>query len=761
DNVGVTRVEFVVNGAVAFTAPAAPYLYSWNTASLSGAQTLSVKAYDAAGNTATGPARTVYVKPLPPAPPAVPALLSPADGATNVFTSPTLSWSAAAGALSYRLQVAGDPGFATLVYDDSTLTATAQLVGPLTAGTTYHWRVCASNTWGNSAFASAWSCTTSNPAPTDSIPAPAVLRDDFSAPNGPLPGRSKWTTIANSPLNGSMDIVSAAIQPRVDTGYYNFGGIVWDTLMSPGTEAGLTLRQKSGNSSWTSLFIYGRMNNKDFNTGTGYRLRYLEQPGTDELEIQKVGPGYSISTSLATAYYEVNPGDAITFRVLSDNRTMEGLVNGVKVISAMDSSLTPAQWYFAFRACVFPTAVRFDNFAVSTHKPASLASPMLLSPPKDAAGQSVNLGFSWNPVAGASWYRLQLSVDSTFVPTLVDDSALTAPSDTVRSLANGGRYFWRVSALSSAGAGPYAGPWSFTTVAGNAVLVVNRRTINFGKVRVGSTKKDSILIRNSGNSPLRVSSIQSSSPLFQPSPGTAMLQPAGQQNVYVTFSPQQRGAASGLIVSACDSSGGASSPPIILFGPVQPGSSVTRSATISNTGDFDLLITDIQSTNADFRITPRNVAIAPAESVRFQITATPTTSQLETAQFVFIDNSGSSSDTLVAQLGSPSGVDPGNGPKEYALLQNYPNPFNPQTFIRYTIPVPSRVVLRVFNILGEQIATLVNDVEDPGVKSVVWNGTDRRGLVVASGLYFYRLEAADLQEPNRKYVGHQKMIFAK
>ncbi|TLY29363.1 MAG: hypothetical protein E6K56_08495, partial [Ignavibacteria bacterium] len=68
DNVGVTRVEFVVNGAVAFTAPAAPYLYSWNTASLSGAQTLSVKAYDAAGNTAATSRSTVYVKPPAGAP---------------------------------------------------------------------------------------------------------------------------------------------------------------------------------------------------------------------------------------------------------------------------------------------------------------------------------------------------------------------------------------------------------------------------------------------------------------------------------------------------------------------------------------------------------------------------------------------------------------------------------------------------------------------------------------------------------------------
>ena len=777
DNVGVARVDFIVNGAVAFSATAPPYAYPWNTAALSGAQTLSAKAYDAAGNSASTPTVTVYVKSLPPGPPAAPTLLSPGDGATNVFTSPTLSWSPSGGALSYRLQVAGDAGFGSMVYDDSTLTATTQLVGPLSAGTTYHWRVCASNTYGNSPFTGSWNCTTTNAPPPDTIPAPAVLRDDFSAPNGPLPGRSRWASIVNSPMNGSMDIVSSAIQPTVNGANLNFGGVVWDTLMGAGTEASLTLRQKSGNSTYTSLFIYGRMNTKDFNTGTGYRLRFFEQPGTDQFEIQRVGPGYAVSTSLVTAYHEVNVGDEITFRVLSDNQTMEGFVNGTKVISVTDSTYASAQWYFAFRACVFPTPVRYDNFAVSTRKPATLASPLLLSPPKDAAGQSVNPGFSWNPVAGALSYRFQLSIDSAFASTLVDDSTLTAPSDSVQSLANGARYFWRVGAVNSAGVGPYAGPWGFTTVSGSAVLVVNRRTINFGKVKIGLTKKDSVLIRNSGNSPLRVRSIQSSSPLFQPSPATTILQPAGQQNVYVTFTPQQRTTANGLIVTVCDTSGltdtvfvsgrgaasprGSASPGIIVFGPVQPGTSVTGNVTISNAGDFDLLISDIQSTNPNFKMAPKNVVIAPAESVHFLVTATPTTSQLETAQFIFIDNSGSSSDTLTAQIGSPTGVGPGNGPDEYALLQNYPNPFNPQTYIRYTIPVPSKVLLRIYNVLGEEIVTLVNDIEDPGVRSVVWNGTDRRGLIVATGVYFYRLEATGLQKPDRTYIGHQRMIFAK
>ncbi|MBI1806751.1 MAG: S8 family serine peptidase [Ignavibacteria bacterium] len=159
--------------------------------------------------------------------------------------------------------------------------------------------------------------------------ASGVLRDDFNRADGPLLGTNKWVLIQNQPSGGSMAVVNNAMQPTSTGGNLNYGGIVWDSLVSAGTEASITVTQKSGNTNNSSLFIYARMNNKDFNTGTGYRLRFLEQSGADLIEIQKVGPGYSTSSVLASTNIEINSGDFITFRVLCDNKTMVGLVNGV------------------------------------------------------------------------------------------------------------------------------------------------------------------------------------------------------------------------------------------------------------------------------------------------------------------------------------------------------------------------------------------------------------------------------------------------
>lgn len=75
------------------------------------------------------------------------------------------------------------------------------------------------------------------------------------------------------------------------------------------------------------------------------------------------------------------------------------------------------------------------------------------------------------------------------------------------------------------------------------------------------------------------------------------------------------------------------------------------------------------------------------------------------------------------------------------LLQNYPNPFNPSTEIRYSLPVESKISLVIFDVVGRQVARLVDGVESGGYHQVTWNGVANNGKPVASGVYFYKLEA--------------------
>jgi hypothetical protein len=93
-------------------------------------------------------------------------------------------------------------------------------------------------------------------------------------------------------------------------------------------------------------------------------------------------------------------------------------------------------------------------------------------------------------------------------------------------------------------------------------------------------------------------------------------------------------------------------------------------------------------------------------------------------------------------------------PEAFALEQNYPNPFNPTTQIRYALPQESHVSLTVYNMLGEEVAQLVNAVQPEGYYEVRWDGRNNRGVAVSTGVYIYRISAGN-------FVQTMKMVLLK
>ncbi len=93
-------------------------------------------------------------------------------------------------------------------------------------------------------------------------------------------------------------------------------------------------------------------------------------------------------------------------------------------------------------------------------------------------------------------------------------------------------------------------------------------------------------------------------------------------------------------------------------------------------------------------------------------------------------------------------------PKEFYLGQNYPNPFNPETEIEFSVPVAVNVEVKVYDILGREVTTLINEFVQPGKYRIRWNGLDKSGRDVASGVYFYIMKAG-------KFVQAKKMMFLK
>ncbi len=93
-------------------------------------------------------------------------------------------------------------------------------------------------------------------------------------------------------------------------------------------------------------------------------------------------------------------------------------------------------------------------------------------------------------------------------------------------------------------------------------------------------------------------------------------------------------------------------------------------------------------------------------------------------------------------------------PLKYSLDQNYPNPFNPRTTISFSLPKAGKVKLVIYNIAGQRVNVLVDGERAAGIHKIEWGGTDKNGVSVSSGIYFYKMETAEFREVKR-------MVFLK
>jgi hypothetical protein len=98
---------------------------------------------------------------------------------------------------------------------------------------------------------------------------------------------------------------------------------------------------------------------------------------------------------------------------------------------------------------------------------------------------------------------------------------------------------------------------------------------------------------------------------------------------------------------------------------------------------------------------------------------------------------------------------------QYYLFQNYPNPFNPSTRIMYALPSESRVSVKVYSVLGQEVRALVNDVENAGFYHSMWDGRDNNGMQVSSGVYFFRMVAQSVDGKAQPFAQVKKMLLMK
>jgi hypothetical protein len=144
-------------------------------------------------------------------------------------------------------------------------------------------------------------------------------------------------------------------------------------------------------------------------------------------------------------------------------------------------------------------------------------------------------------------------------------------------------------------------------------------------------------------------------------------------------------------------------------------------------------------------------------TMQYEVVDTPPAGSVVQYRIRQITNDGGQelSQTLVVNTAANSVGPEGALPERYELLQNYPNPFNPSTTFAYALPTDSYVRLMVFNTLGQTVAEVVNELQRAGYHQQTWSPA------LASGVYFYRIEANGVSSPHEEFLETKALVYVK
>ncbi len=663
---------------------------------------------------------------ITPTPDGVPPVISNIV-ATPSATTATITWTTnepATSSVAYGLT----SSYGSVVSDlTNMVTNHSLLIQDLQPSTTYHYAVTSAD------YGGASSTSTDRTFPTTALtpPSPPVLVS-------PANGSSGQPTSPTLTWNRSVTATSYRVQLGTDA-TFSGGIIVLDSTLTD------TVRAVSGLASGTRYYWRVSARNAGGEGSFGAVSTFVTALGTPVL-VSPPNGAVNISSSPTLVWSRVTSATSYRVRVSTDS--LFGGVPAIDDSSVVDTFrvaaglVTGQKYYWRVQARNTITTGTFSSAWAFTP---GLEAPTLVSPANGASNQPLNPTLRWTRVSSATSYSFQLGTDPSFATGIVfSDSLLADTSRTVEGLSSGTNYFWRARARNASGTGQYSLPWSFSTGLGGTQLLappdssINQPlSIRFSWSRVASATAYSFQLAT--DSTFGSGIIKNDTSLTD----TSRLVNGLSNNVTYYWHVRAR-------------QGG-------LNGPMSPTWKFTTIPRVPN------VVTLIELPDGATGVSTDNVRFIwrhsqPSVNRYWFEMAIDSLFAMTRVDSTVVDST-TLAHSLVngtyyywrVRAGNPDGwgpfsqvrrfhvgpldvsVEKPGVPESYALDQNYPNPFNPSTWIHFALPRRADVRLEVYTILGEHVATLLNEGMEAGFHRLQFSAQDGRGRMLSAGIYVYRL----------------------
>lgn len=654
----------------------------------------------------------------------------------------------------------------------------------------------------------------------------SIVEND-STPIAPVtPANGFFNSSVNLTLKWNRSLYIAPYRLQISTDSAFGGGIVLDTVVTPDTAANVWIQHP------TTRYYWRVKPARSIHENTWSALRYFDNVVTFPDPPQLLFPsdlGVNIPLTLkllwtrqmnATGYHLLVATDSLYTATLRDTILSDTSLN----ISGLQY-LTRYFWKVRGTNIAGESPASFArSFTTIIEAP---AIPLLLSPADEAIDVTFPVTLAWSSGARAEAYDIQISIDSTFVTLVVDDTALVVLTLSPIGLQSLTKYYWRVRSSNIGGKSPFSPLKNFKTIlaAPNLRLPAEGAVVSTSTTFRWMTSPPAVIYRFecTRDSTFSVVEIVDSTEDTSLTRYNLQLEETYYWRIRAnhtqgvsawsvirrfvtgakTYTYHPTGSWSLVSVPA--------SVPDLSTALLFPG---RQSSVFEYDGAYHRVDTLTYGKGYWVKLTPLNeVVISGVErfldtidinagwnligAISMRIPAANVVSipgGLVTSSFFGYKGAYKISDTLepfdgywlkssyagkLVLSSQPTATDPrqihithtselppsipGNNtdktdltPESFGLAQNFPNPFNPSTVIRYSLPVNSYVTLKIYSLLGQEVETLVDRIEDAGDKSVDWNAS-----ALASGYYIYKLTAISGTDSRLLFTDTKKLTLLK